>query len=130
MSKISPDALGRPWYGTPYQLATPVSVEPVFSGTEAGTEAGTEGGAGVRAALRRAQPAANSISVSALVSSIRAMCARPAKISLRSTETILLDLVLSIPGPGERVDVPSHPPSQFIFFLTFHGFHLIKGTRP
>ncbi len=36
MSKISPDAARRPLYGSPYQLAIPVSTVPIFAGTDGG----------------------------------------------------------------------------------------------
>ena len=84
ISKISPEAVGRPLYGTPYQLAIPVSVDPMRAGS--------------RALVCRAQPVATIISASTHATHRTAMRARPAKMGLRSTKTILLDIVLSIPG--------------------------------
>jgi hypothetical protein len=81
-------------------------VEPIFAGR----------GAGSRALLRRAQPAANNMSAREHAKQPSMMRARPVKMRLRSTKTILLDLVLLISALLRDARCPSAPLPHGSFF--------------
>lgn len=71
MSKISPEAARRPLYGSPYQLAMPVSVAPMVAGTVLAT------GDGEFIFARCAQPEVALIATLTRAVS-KAICAEPA----------------------------------------------------